>query len=107
MYNFLRVSITQKNMNDIITADKFLKRHFLTTLESPEPQQCHECQEPQCQYNQHQPPKPPQQIHISQDQIHQIPHIHQVHYTYSRRTSLDSNAIDVSISNRQKHFDQT
>jgi hypothetical protein len=23
------------------------------------------------------------------------PHIHQIHYTYSRRTSLDSNALDV------------
>lgn len=40
---------------------------------------------------------------LQQQQIqHQIiqpiqaqPHIHQIHYTYSRRTSLDSNALDV------------
>lgn len=84
-------------------------------LESPEPQQCHECQEPQCQYNQQQAQQQqqaqhqhhhPQQIQhhqiiqqqhmIPQDQTYQtLPHIHQIHYTYSRRTSLDSNAIDV------------
>jgi hypothetical protein len=90
-------------------------------LESPEPQQCHECQEPQCQYNQQQQQNTTlqqqqaqhahhqqqqqlqhliqaQQHLMSQEQSYQtLPHIHQVHYTYSRRTSLDSNAIDVNM----------
>lgn len=64
-------------------------------VESPEPQQCQDsqCQEPQCQYNQ-------QQQQHQLEQMQQLiqnapPHVHQIHYTYSRRTSLDSNAIDV------------
>lgn len=73
-------------------------------IESPEPQQCtdDQCQEPECQYNLQQQQLQQEQLQ-QQHQLHQIiqqpiqtqPHIHQIHYTYSRRTSLDSNALDV------------
>lgn len=84
---------------------------YFTNLESPEPQQCtdEKCQEPECQYNmqlqaeQLQQHQQHQQQHQHQHQIIQPgqtqPHIHQIHYTYSRRTSLDSNALDVRSDN--------
>lgn len=79
---------------------------FRLLIESPEPQQCtdEKCQEPECQYNmQLQQEQMQQQQQQHQHQIIQPiqtqPHIHQIHYTYSRRTSLDSNALDVCAIN--------
>lgn len=86
---------------------------FPSFSESPEPQQCtdEQCQEPECQYNMQQQQLAQEQLAMQQQHMqnerfqhhqHQLiqpiqtqPHIHQIHYTYSRRTSLDSNALDV------------
>lgn len=80
----------------------FIDLTALAFTESPEPQQCtdEQCQEPECQYNMQQQQLQQEQMqHQHQHQIIQPiqtqPHIHQIHYTYSRRTSLDSTALDV------------
>lgn len=125
-HSHLSLSIMSKR-HDWLANDKINETCLLISLnhtfpiahaDSPEPQQCtdEQCQEPECQYiqqqqllqqqeqlqQQQQQAAQMQQAQQQQHHQHQImqtqPHIHQIHYTYSRRTSLDSNQLDVSCN---------